>query len=127
VTAFEVLQNGGLGILQHISTLPGEYSGKNSTADLHLHPSGRFLYVSNRGHNSIAAFKVENDGRLTASGYFPTRGETPRNFALSPSGEHLYVANQDTNSIVLFEINKSTGNLVQKTKAYEVKTPVCLE
>ena len=127
VTVFDVLQNGGLEILQNISTLPEEYSGKNSTADIHLHPSGKYLYVSNRGHNSIAAFKVENDGKLSASGHFPTQGEIPRNFALSPSGEHLYVANQDSNSVVLFEIDETTGDLVQETEPYTVKTPVCLE
>ncbi|MDX1752676.1 MAG: lactonase family protein [Salinimicrobium sediminis] len=127
VTAFEVLKNGGLKILQNISTLPENYSGKNSTADIHLHPSGKYLYVSNRGHHSIAGFKVENDGRLSASGHFSTQGDSPRNFALSPSGDHLYVANQDSNSVVLFEIDESTGNLRQKADPYEVKTPVCLE
>lgn len=127
VTTFEVLENGGLKILQNISTLPEDYTGKNAPADIHLHPSGKFLYVSNRGHNSIAAFEVENDGRLSASGHFSTQGETPRNFALSPSGNYLYVANQDSNNIVLFEIDENTGNLVQKEDPYQVRTPVCLE
>lgn len=126
-TVFEVGKNGGLEILQHISTLPEDFSGKNSTADIHLHPSGKYLYVSNRGHNSIAAFKVENDGKLKASGHFSTQGKTPRNFAISPSGDHLYVANQDSNSIVLFEVDEATGNLIQETEPYGIKTPVCLE
>lgn len=127
ITTFEVLDNGGLKILQNISTLPADYTGKNSTADIHFHPSGKFLYVSNRGHNSIAAFKVKNDGQLAASGHTSTRGETPRNFSLSPSGDYLYVANQDSNNIVLFKVDKSTGDLFQKGNLYQVKTPVCLE
>ncbi|WP_324719049.1 lactonase family protein [Salinimicrobium sp. HB62] len=127
VSVFEILENGGLKVQQYISTLPEVFSGKNSTADIHLHPSGDFLYVSNRGHNSITAFKVDKNGMLSVLGHFSTQGETPRNFVLSPSGDWLYVANQDSNSIVLFKVDEATGNLDQKAPPYEVKTPVCLE
>lgn len=127
ITAFEVLENGGLKVIQIISTLPEDYSGKNSTADIHLHPSGKFLYASNRGHNSITALKVETGGKLNVLDHFSTEGETPRNFALSPSGDHLYVANQDSNSIVHFEVNETTGDLMQRSAPYEIKTPVCLK
>lgn len=127
VTAYQVLNNGGLEVVQTVSTLPEGYTGKNSTADIHLHPTGNFLYISNRGHNSIATFKIDKAGRLSASGHYPTKGKTPRNFVLSPSGEHLYVANQDSNNVVLFDVDISSGKLIQKGAPYEVMTPVCLE
>lgn len=127
VTTFKVLPQGGLEIIQNISTLPENFKENNSTADIHLHPSGAFLYVSNRGHNSIAAYNVdETTGKLALLDHFSTQGKTPRNFAIVPAGDQLYVANQDSNNIVLFEVGKN-GKLSQKGSPFKVKTPVCLE
>lgn len=127
VTAYKISANGSLDILQTISTLPSDYTGKNYTADIHLHPSGKFLFASNRGHNSIVAFEVDGSGKLFPFNHFSTQGSTPRNFTISPSGEYLYVANQDSNNVVLFEVDLNSKDLLSGSRSYEVMTPVCLE
>src|SRR5690606_11147184 len=100
----------------------------NSAADIHIHPSGKFLYVSNRGHNSIAAFKIDEDsGELDLIGFTPTGGEIPRNFAITGDGKFLYVANQNSNNITGFKIDGNTGTLQQAGIDLEVNTPVCIE
>jgi 6-phosphogluconolactonase len=128
VSVFKIEKDGNLKTIQNISSLPKEFKGKNSGADIHLHPSGKFVYASNRGHNSIAAFKVnEHSGKLSAVGHHPTKGETPRNFAISPDGKFLYAGNQDTSTISSFKINMETGELEEHLLPIEVMTPVCLE
>ena len=119
--------NGQLTEIQSITTLPPDYKGFNGCADIHVHPSGKFLYASNRGHNSIVIYNInEVTGQLTLVGHEPTKGKFPRNFVIDPSGHYLLVANQNTNGIFLFKINQKTGELevVDKTK---VPTPVCLK
>ncbi|HET8753578.1 MAG TPA: lactonase family protein [Salinimicrobium sp.] len=124
----EVSTGGELKLLQELSTLPEDFSGKNSAADIHLHPSGRFLYVSNRGHNSIAAYKIEeNSGKVELIGFTDTEGEIPRNFAIDPQGKFLYVANQNSNSVTSFNINSKNGILSPNSSVLEIKTPVCVE
>ncbi|MDT0649004.1 lactonase family protein [Autumnicola edwardsiae] len=127
VTVFRKTESGGLEIIQKISALPEDFTERNSAADIHLHPSGKFLYTSNRGHNSIAAFKVGEDGKLTTLDFYSTDGRTPRNFAIGPEGKFLYVANQDSNDITIFNIDQKTGELVQKLPNFGLKTPVCIE
>lgn len=128
VGSFKVLGNGGLRLVQNISSLPKGFEGKNSAADIHLHPSGEFLYVSNRGHNSIASYKIEgNTGKLSQIEFTSSSGKTPRNFAIAPNGNYLYVANQDSNSIVTFKIDAETGKLNPILEPIKVKTPVCIE
>ncbi|HKL34716.1 MAG TPA: lactonase family protein [Salegentibacter sp.] len=128
ISVFKIDKHGNLEIIQNISSLPQDYNGENSGADIHLHPSGKFIYTSNRGHNSIAAFKVDDKyGKLTAIGYYPTKGETPRNFAISPSGKFLYAANQDTSTISSFKVNLETGELDEHLLPIEVMSPVCVE
>lgn len=119
-------QDGALELLQTIATLPEAYSGFNAGADIHLTPDGRFLYASNRGHDSIVIYEVEADGRLKLIGHEPTRGTFPRNFMIHRSGRWLLVANQNTDNIVVFEIDQKSGNL-QYTSTVECKTPVCLK
>ncbi|PKD16256.1 6-phosphogluconolactonase [Salegentibacter salinarum] len=122
------IEEDGMEIIQNISTLPEDFKGENSGADIHLHPSGQFVYSSNRGHNSIAAFKVdENTGKLNVIGHYPTKGETPRNFAISPEGKFLYAANQDTSTISSFKVNLETGELGEHLLPVEVMSPVCVE
>lgn len=114
-------------ILQTISTLPDNFSDVSYCADLHLHPSGKFLYGSNRGHNSIAMFRIdENTGRLTSLGQESTRGEYPRNFAVDSRGNFLYAANQNTDNIVSFRIGED-GTLAFTGTDFKVETPVCVE
>ena len=128
ISVFGINETGGLQLIQNISSLPNDFTDKNSAADIHLHPSGKFLYASNRGHNSIAAFRIdENSGKLEGIGYTSTLGKTPRNFAISPDGSYLYAANQDSNNISIFKIDSENGELTPYLEPLEVKTPVCIE
>ena len=109
-----------------ITTLPQGYDQPNSCADIHISADGRFLYASNRGHNSIAIFAVNpEDGALTAVGHTSTHGDGPRNFALSPDGKYLLVANQHTQNIVSFKRDETTGLLTFVNEA-KAPTPVCI-
>lgn len=128
VSVFRVQEEGSLESIQNIPSLPEDFTGGNSAADIHLHPNGRFLYVSNRGHDSIAGFEVnEEDGTLSVIGHTSTRGETPRSFAISPGGDYLYVANQDSNTIAAYKLDTNTGELSPMGEPLTVMTPVSLE
>ncbi|MFK5973367.1 MAG: lactonase family protein [Flavobacteriaceae bacterium] len=124
-----LLEKNALGnytIVSSISTLPTEYKDPNSCADIHISTDGRFVYASNRGHNSIVIYKVKaEDGTLTLVGHEATRGRVPRNFSLSPDGNYLLVANQETNTIVSFRRNTKTGSLTFIDKI-AAPTPVCI-
>lgn len=109
-----------------ISSLPDGFKEPNTSADIHISIDGRFIYASNRGHNSIAIFEViENTGNLKLIGHAPTRGDGPRNFALTPDNNFLLVANQHTNNLVSFKRDKKTGMLTF-VNAIEAPTPVCI-
>jgi 6-phosphogluconolactonase len=111
-----------------VSTLPVGFQGRSTCADIHVHPSGRFLYGSNRGHDSIASFAVDDKtGELRVLGHEPTQGKTPRNFAIDPSGTFLLAANQDSDTIVSFRINHDTGALAPTGQVCKVSMPVCLK
>ncbi len=111
---------------QTLSTLPKDFVGSNSCADIKIHPSGAWLYASNRGHDSIAMFAIDDStGALTALGHESTRGGVPRNFAIDPSGSWLVAANQDTDNLVLFSIDGRTGRLEYTGMSQAVPTPVC--
>ena len=130
VTAFEYdSQRGELKTLQTTSTLPKGAKGDNfSTAEVQVHPSGRFLYGSNRGHNSIAVFSIDqNTGKLTHVGNESTQGETPRNFAIDPTGGYLLAENQGSGTIVIFKIDPETGELSDTGTVVEVPSPVCIK
>lgn len=128
LSVFKVYGSGGLEEIQVISALPEDFSGNNSAADIHLHPTGKFIYASNRGHNSIASFKIDNEtGELSVIGFTSTEGDTPRNFAISEEGDFIYVANQDSGNITIFEVDSSTGELRFTGNELKVKTPVCIE
>lgn len=126
VTVFNY-QPGQLTAVQTISTLPDDFAGENTCADIHLSPDGKFLYGSNRGHHSIAIFAVHpKTGHLTALGHQPVLGETPRNFALDPQGKFLLVANQNSDNIQVFKRHKKTGLLTYTGQEIKVSKPVCL-
>lgn len=129
VTAFAYdAEKGSLDTLQTVGTLPDGFEGRNSTAEVQVHPSGKFVYGSNRGHDSIAVFAVdEKTGRLTAAGHQSTRGKTPRNFGIDPSGTFLLAANQGTNNVVVFRIDPSSGKLEPTGHEVEVSSPVCVK
>ena len=88
---------------------------------------GRFLYASNRGHDSIAVFAIAKNGRLTPVEYVPTQGKAPRSFRIDPTGNYLFAANQDTGSIVQFRIDAKTGRLTATGKKVELYKPVCIQ
>jgi 6-phosphogluconolactonase len=127
VTAFRWDASGPkLDPLGSLSMLPADYTGTKSAAEIVVHPSGRFVYASNRGHDSIAMFRIGSDGKLTALGQVPTEGKTPRNFAIDPSGNFLLAANQDSGSIVVFRIDSKTGLLKPTGDRVPVPSPVCI-
>lgn len=119
---------GSLKELQTLSTLPADFTGTNSSADIHVSAGGRFLYCSNRGDDSIAIFTINpRNGALTPVGHESTRGATPRNFAVDPSGSFLLVANQKSDNIVVFRVDQRTGLLAATDHMVEVPSPVCLK
>lgn len=121
-------ETGNLSELHSVPTLPSGFDDENTTADIHVHPSGKFVYGSNRGHNSIASFKVDQKtGKLTAIGHTSTQGETPRNFGIDPSGQILLAANQDTSSIATYFIDQTSGTLAPTGFVTNVPTPVCIK
>ena len=118
---------GALERLDEISTLPGEFAGENTCGEVALHPSGRFLYASNRGHDSIAVFAVDADtGNLSTSGHQSTLGEWPRHFCITPKGEFLLAANQYSDTITVFAIDAESGALRPRSEPLGVPSPVCL-
>lgn len=113
--------------IQKISTLPPSFTDKSTGADIHIHPSGRFLYASNRGHDSIAVFKInKHTGKLSLLDYVSTRGKTPRGFVLDPTGQFLLAANQNSDSINLFSIDQKDGTLTFLDWDISVPAPVCI-
>jgi 6-phosphogluconolactonase len=120
-------ERGALRVNDTRSTLPADFTGRNSTAQIAVHPNGNVVYVSNRGHDSIATFGVDAErGTLTPLGHTPTQGKTPRNFNLDPSGAFLYAANQNSNTIVTFRVDANTGRLTPTNHTTEVPAPVCV-
>ncbi len=128
VTAFAYdADKGTLKEIQTVTTLPADFKGTSYTAEVQVHPSGKFLYGSNRGHNSIAVFAVADDGKLTPAGHQASGIKTPRNFGIDPTGTFLLVANQDSDSIVVFRIDPKTGELKETGNTAEVPMPVCVK
>src|SRR5688500_8115120 len=112
---------------QRVSTLPLGATTENTTAEIVVHPAGRFVYASNRGHDSIAVFSVDaRNGHLTLLANTPTGGRTPRNFAVDPSGRWLLAANQRSDNIVTFAIDPTRGTLTRSGTAVAVPRPVCI-
>jgi len=119
--------SGAMREVQSISTRPTDAVTENSTAEVLLHPSGKFVYGSNRGDNNVAVFSRDaKTGKLTSVQYVSTQGKTPRNIALDPTGNFLLAANQDSDSVVVFRVDPSTGHLAQAGQPVTVGRPVCL-
>lgn len=109
------------------STLPEGYAEPgNSTAEVVVHPSGHWLYVSNRGHDSLALFAISESGSLAPRGHISTGGKVPRNFAIDPTGNWLIAANQESNNLVVFRVDKSSGLLTPVGEPLSVPKPVCV-
>ena len=128
VTAFSY--NAAKGTLrdpQTIAALPKDFAGESTAAEIALDNSGKFLYASNRGHDSIAVFAVDAaQHTLSPVAHVPTQGKTPRHFALDPSGAYLFAENQDSNDIVVFRVDPKTGSLTPTGEKLDVPAPVCM-
>ena len=108
------------------STQPAGFTGSNTTAEITVHPNGRFVFGSNRGHDSIAVFRVNADRTLTQTSVTQTGGQMPRHFSLDPSGQFLLAANQRSHTIVVFRVDQSTGALTDTGMKATVGSPVCV-
>src|ERR1700733_7186934 len=128
ITAFWYdADNGTLSRIQVVSTLPKDFHGVNTASEVAVHPSGKYVYGANRGHDSIAIFTVDAaSGKLTPDGHESTQGKTPRNFAIDPTGSFLLAANQDSDSVVVFRIAPATGRLRPTGQKLRMKEPVCV-
>lgn len=127
VSVFDYDGTGNFNLKQTVSTLQEPFEGDNICADIHLTPDGRFLYCSNRGHNSIVIYSVEKtSGMLTYVASKKCGGKTPRSFAIDPSGKFLLVANQDSDNIVSFSIDERNG-MLSEVMQLECPTPVCIK
>jgi len=128
LTAFSYNAQGGpLKELETRSTLPPEFKGQNTCAEVQVHPSGRFLYGSNRGHNSIAVFGINpRDGRISRVECVASGGKNPRHFALDPTGKWLLAENQDSDNVIVFAADPDSGHLTATGEKIEVGSPVCL-
>lgn len=120
-------RNGAFTPTQTISTLPADFKGQNSTAEVRVHPNGKFLYGSNRGDDSIAVYSIrEANGELSLVEIVKTGGRTPRNFALSPDGEWLVCGHQDTPLLTVFRVDRPSGRLARTTHTAAVPSCVCV-
>lgn len=128
IEAFNISpENGALERFQTISTLQAQATAAAASADIHIHPSGKWLYASNRGeHNNLAIYAIGASGQLQLLGHQPSGGQTPRNFEIAPGGEFLLVANQDSGNVVSFRIDQDSGLLTEVANT-PVPTPVCLK
>jgi len=115
-------ETGGMRIVETHSTFPEDFQGQNSTAEVLVHPSGQFVYVSNRGHNSIAAFRIDQqNGKLAVLERYATQGEVPRGFGITPHGRFLIAGNQKSDSVTVFRVNLESGAL--ETTGFGAKLP----
>jgi 6-phosphogluconolactonase len=113
--------------IETVSTVPSDNTVENSTAEVFIHPNGKFLYGSNRGHNSIAIFSVDQaTGKVKLIGNQSTQGKTPRSFNLDPTGEFLLAANQDTDTVFVYRVNPTTGILTSTGHSVHISMPVCI-
>jgi len=121
------IDNGALTMLQDtVRALPPAFTGTNTSADIHFHPNGEYLYMSNRGHNSISQFSVGANGTIKLVDIQDCGGKTPRNFMIEPRGEFLFVANQDSDNVVLYKIDGKTGKIKKTGKTVNVPAPACI-
>lgn len=120
-------EDGSLKAIQEISTIPAGFDGRKSTAECLVHPSGKFLYVSNRGHETITAYTIDQEtGLLTYVENEPTGGKEPRNFFIDPSGKWLFAENQNSDTVYVFSIDQQAGALKQTGDFVTVGRPVCI-
>jgi len=127
VTAFSYnASNGSLTEIQTVAMLPKDFTGVSTAAEVEVHPNGKFLYASNRGHDSIAVYSIDAAGKLALVDTTPSGGKVPRSFTIDPSGNWLVAAHQDAGGITLFHIDTKTGKLAKAGDPLDVPFPVCV-
>ncbi|MCA9157357.1 MAG: lactonase family protein, partial [Planctomycetales bacterium] len=127
VTFFDyATDSGALTQRQTISTLPADFSGKSFTADVKITPDGKFLYGTNRGHDSIAIFRIADDGQLQRVGIEPSLGKGPQNLLITPDGRWLMCANMPGNNLVVFAIDATSGSLQATAEPISIPMPSCI-
>tara|TARA_B100000401_G_scaffold436047_1_gene378829 strand:+ start:132 stop:1229 length:1098 start_codon:yes stop_codon:yes gene_type:complete len=127
ISSYDLGNDGSLNLIEAVNTLPDNYNGDSWTADIHTSIDGKYVYGSNRGHDSIAIFKFEEStNNLISIGHHSSMGETPRNFSPSPDGKFLFVANQDTSNIATLKINDD-GSLSDTGYNLDIPSPVCIK
>ena len=127
ITLYDLSNDGTLTPIQSVPTLPSDWLGQNTTADIHVSPDGKYIYASNRGHDSIVIFAIDqSNGAMTFVGHESTQGNTPRNFAITPDGKFLLAENQDSDTIVSFKI-EDDGTLTATGSVINVPAPVCMQ
>ncbi len=121
-------KQGTLKEIQTVSTLPADFTGENTCADIHVSPNGEFLYGSNRGHDSIVSYQIDKKtGKLVFLEHTSTGGSTPRNFAIASNGKFLLTANQNSDSVIVFRLDEKSGKLSPTNYRAEISKPVCLK
>ena len=121
-------RQGTLTEIETVPTLPPGFTEWNACADVHVSPNGKFLYGSNRGHNSLAVYAIDQQsGRLSLVEHVMLPGKTPRSFAFAPSGRVVLVAHQQSNTIVTYFADANTGRLTPTGTSVELTAPVCLQ
>jgi 6-phosphogluconolactonase len=114
--------------IQTVPTMPVAVQPRHSTAEVVVHPSGKFLYGSNRGHDSLAVYSIDPPtGRLTLVENEPTRGKTPRNFAVDPTGSYVLAENQGSSTVVVFRVDPETGALTPTGQVVDIPNPCCVK
>ncbi|GGM98393.1 6-phosphogluconolactonase [Dyadobacter beijingensis] len=127
VTACSIDKKGVITAIKTYPTIPADYSGPtNTSAAIHLHPNGKFVYVSNRGHNSVSAFKILGNGELEMVDQQTKSISTPRDFNIDPTGKYMIVANQGSDNLVVYDVNAETGKFTFKHESIAVKLPICV-
>ena len=127
VTACSVDKKGVIKAIKTYPTIPADYSGpSNTSAAIHLHPNGKFVYVSNRGHNSITAFRILGNGELEMVDQQTKSIATPRDFNIDPTGKYLIVANQSSDNLAVYDVDAETGKFTFKHESIAVKSPICV-
>ncbi|WP_041736471.1 lactonase family protein [Dyadobacter fermentans] len=127
VTACSIDKKGVIKAIKTYPTIPADYSGPtNTSAAIHLHPNGKFVYVSNRGHNSITAFRILGNGELEMADQQTKSIATPRDFNIDPTGKYLIVANQASDNLVVYDVDAETGKFTFKHESIAVKLPICV-
>lgn len=126
LTACSISENGVITAIASYATVPADFKEPNTSAAVHLHPNGKFVYTSNRGHNSISAFQIKSNGELEKVDEVTQAIKTPRDFNIDPTGKYMIVANQDKDNLVVYEINPKTGKLTFKHESIAVKLPICV-